>query len=224
MLVSGGGHQDALEGVVGIFKNVLTSSRAEAIVLRDGGYLYMRSSTSTRAINEPRITSAIQAITVGQLKRLSRTIPSRSQKSLRGHRRKSGRRVHHGFVRAKRGETETVDAQSDATCQSSTPAVEKAVAEYRKLKEKLGLLRKHRSGGRKRVTEVKEQTEPILLAHMREQGAKRQRIDLLPVENGPELARRRAGPAAAASSPLAHASGRAVRSAVNDRRGARLRT
>ena len=39
--------KDALEGVVGIFKNVLTSSRAEAIVLRDGGYLYMRSSTST---------------------------------------------------------------------------------------------------------------------------------------------------------------------------------
>lgn len=179
--------KDALEGVVGIFKNVLTTSRAEAIVLRDGGYLYMRSSTSTRAINEPRIASAIQAITVGQLKRLSEddaiSLAEILCVAIDENLEDECITVSYAPNVAKRKPSTLKDG---ATCQNSTPAVEKAVAEYRKLKEKLGLLRKHRSGGRKRVTEVKEQTEPILLAHMQEQGAKRQRIDLLPVETEPE--------------------------------------
>ena len=60
-----------LEGVVGIFKNVLTSTNAEAMRLLDGSYLYMKSNTSTRALNEEHIGTAVENLTLDQLRRVA---------------------------------------------------------------------------------------------------------------------------------------------------------
>lgn len=171
--------KDALDGILGIFKNVLSSPRVDAYILRDGGYLYMRSSTSTRAINETRIASAVEAITVGQLKRLSEEPSATLVEVVCGaideNLEDECISVSYTPYVAKRKPS---TLKEGAACKTSTESIESAVEEFRKLREKLAALRKHKSGGKRRVNEVKEQTEPVLLAHMQEQGTKRQRIEI----------------------------------------------
>ena len=63
--------KDELSAVVGLFKNLLSSGNVSAMALRDGGFLYMRANTSTRAVNAARIRNAIDAMTLSQLKRIA---------------------------------------------------------------------------------------------------------------------------------------------------------
>ena len=63
--------KEELDGVVGLFKNVLSTANTDAMTLRDGGFLYMKANTSTRAINEARITDAVGNITISQMKRIA---------------------------------------------------------------------------------------------------------------------------------------------------------
>lgn len=182
--------KEEIDGVVGLFKNVLSSSKADAVALRDGGYLYMKANTSTRAVNEARIESAVDAITLTQLKRVAADLETATLSAvlcvcLEENLEDECISVSYAPHVAKRRPAQLSES---ARCANASRSVEDAVTRYRQLKASLNTLRKHRSGGRKRVNDVKQRTEPLLLAHMQEHSAKRQRVEVVPVAPPPETA------------------------------------
>ena len=169
--------KEEIDGVVALFKNVLSSGRADAVALRDGGYLYMKANTSTRAVNETRIRNAVENITLAQLRRIAAEVTSITEllcACLEENLEDECLTVSYTPHVAKRRPAQLSET---ARCTAATRAIEEAVARYRQLKLSLGVLRKHKSGGRKRVAEVNKQTEPVLLAHMQEHAAKRQQVE-----------------------------------------------
>lgn len=63
--------QDELNNIVITFRNVMEASRQTIYALSLGGYLYLKSSGSTLSVTEERITTAVENMTIAQLKRIS---------------------------------------------------------------------------------------------------------------------------------------------------------
>ena len=178
-----------LEGVVGIFKNVLTSTNAEAMRLLDGSYLYMKSNTSTRALNEEHIGTAVENLTLDQLRRVATQMRAGDNEAgadakevtllavlcacLHENIDDECVRISYSPNIAKRRPTSL-----DPTFlpKPANDAIERAADQYRSLKQRLTQIRQHKSRGRKRCAEVHETTEPVIRAFLEERNTKSQRV------------------------------------------------
>ena len=174
--------KDELSAVVGLFKNLLSSGNVSAMALRDGGFLYMRANTSTRAVNAARIRNAIDAMTLSQLKRIAADDTSMGVRGvlcacLEENLEDECISVSYAPHVSKRRPAQLSES---ARCTAASKHVEDAVLRYRQLKSSLSTLRKHKSGGKKRVAEAKERTDAVVLAHLQERATKRQRVQVVP--------------------------------------------
>lgn len=172
--------KDELEGVVNIFKNVLSSGDSDVLQLRDGSYLYMKANTSTRALNEDRLGAAVDNISYNQLKRMASSLGPEQQTlcgilcaSLEENLEDECVKVSYTPSLAKRRPTGLAESTA---ARPASDAVERAAQNYKDLRNKLSAIRKHKSAGRKRCAEVKELTEPVICAYMDEQETTQQRV------------------------------------------------
>ena len=169
--------KDELEGVVNIFKNVLSSGDSDVLQLRDGSYLYMKANTSTRALNEDRLGAAVDNISYN---RIASSLDPEQQTlcgilcaSLEENLEDECVKVSYTPSLAKRRPTALAESTA---ARPASDAVERAAKNYKDLRNKLSAIRKHKSAGRKRCAEVKELTEPVICAYMDEKETTQQRV------------------------------------------------
>jgi len=174
---------DELNGIVGIFKNVLASGTG-AVQTADGSYLYVKTNVSTRALNEERLGVAVDNITLSQLKRAETALKDSGDVTMvhilcacvEENLEDECTRVSHAPTVSKR---RPAALDPSVVAQPASDAVERAVEKFLRLKKTLAELRRHRSLGRRRVADVANETEPAIRTYMDEKNVAKQRVRLV---------------------------------------------
>lgn len=170
-----------INGVMGIFKNVLATTPADAIHLPTGHYLYMKTHQSMRVLNEERLCLAIENITLEQLRRIVRewevaekgpaTVLTTVCASIQENLFEECVQTTHTPMLAKRR------APSALSIMPSHDAILiEAVQTYLHLKGSLAALRRHKNQGQQRCTAIKKMTTPILATYLQSHSLKKQEI------------------------------------------------
>lgn len=171
-----------MDSMVQVFRGVLEGD-ANVYALSNGGYLYLKSNTTTRGVNASRIETAVTDLTVGQLQRVADQIRVNSSRQPT-----LGEVLHDAIQENLEDECITVNRRPeialrrpkgvDSNVGRAPESIDRVALQYVGLKTRLGELRKQRTRGKKRCLDVVQMTEPVIREYMRNNWV--QRVRLLP--------------------------------------------
>lgn len=180
--------KDQIDGLAGLFQSALSEHEPGKLLyaLDNGGYLYMRTITSVRLLNEERISKAVQLIDAEQLEEVR--VAMREQLDRPPTFAEVVVACVHENLEDECTSTSyapTVTQRRPKAIDPALPsrpaprAVSRAATNYTALKKQLTALRKHRSKGQKRVADVAALTEPVIHKYMKQKELTKQRVRLI---------------------------------------------
>ena len=169
--------QQELDGIDSALRSIL--AHHTHLKLPDNSYLYLKNCQSMRALNETRIAKAVDALSVKQYEALLQDDASKSWSPTRVLCEALADNLDAECVVHTTSPTickKPPATTTNAVWRAAPPAVAAHAKRFTELHEKLSVMRKHRSAGKKRAASVQAVAEPIVQAYLENHKVSRQLI------------------------------------------------
>lgn len=166
-----------LDGIDSALRSIL--AHHTHLKLPDNSYLYLKNCQSMRALNETRIAKAVDALSVKQYEALLQDDASKSWSPTRVLCEALADNLDAECVVHTTAPTickKPPATTTNAVWRAAPPAVAAHAKRFTELHEKLSVMRKHRSAGKKRAASVQAVAEPIVQAYLENHKVSRQLI------------------------------------------------